>query len=155
MITVSDEIENLKNYVLINHVRYGDKINVNFFVMPECEGYIIPKLILQPFIENAFFHAFTDRDSGSIHVFVNKNNENLICEIIDNGIGMTSEDLKNIYTGNHKKNNNFTSIGINNVNDRIKLIYGDNHGVNITSEPERGTIVKLSLPAITDYCESN
>ena len=155
MITVSDEIENLKNYVLINHVRYGDKINVNFFVMPECEGYIIPKLILQPFIENAFFHAFTDRDSGSIHVFVNKNNENLICEIIDNGIGMTSEDLKNIYTGNHKKNNNFTSIGINNVNDRIKLIYGDNHGVNITSEPERGTIIKLSLPAITDYCESN
>ena len=155
MITVSDEIENLKNYVLINHVRYGDKINVNFFVMPECEGYIIPKLILQPFIENAFFHAFTDRDSGSIHVFVNKNNENLICEIIDHGIGMTSEDLKNIYTGNHKKNNNFTSIGINNVNDRIKLIYGDNHGVNITSEPERGTIVKLSLPAITDYCESN
>lgn len=67
MITISEEIENLKNYVLINHVRYGDKINVNFFIMPECEKYIIPKLILQPFIENAFFHAFTDVDCGSIH----------------------------------------------------------------------------------------
>ena len=150
MITISEEIENLKNYVLINHVRYGDKINVSFFVMPECEKYIIPKLILQPFIENAFFHAFTDKDSGSIHVFVNKNEENLICEIIDNGIGMTPEELKKIYSTTHKKNINFTSIGINNVNDRIKLIYGDSYGINITSQPEKGTIVKLSFPAILE-----
>lgn len=148
MITISEEIENLKNYVLINHVRYGDKINVSFFIMPECEKYIIPKLILQPFIENSFFHAFTDKDSGSIHVFVNKNEENIICEIIDNGIGMTTEELKKIYSTTHKKNNNFTSIGINNVNDRIKLIYGDSYGINITSQPEKGTIVKLSFPAI-------
>lgn len=150
MITISEEIENLKNYVLINHVRYGDKINVSFFIMPECEKYIIPKLILQPFIENSFFHAFTDKDSGSIHVFVNKNEENIICEIIDNGIGMTTEELKKIYSTTHKKNNNFTSIGINNVNDRIKLIYGDSYGINITSEPEKGTIVKLSFPEILE-----
>lgn len=150
MITISEEIENLKNYVLINHVRYGDKINVSFFIMPECEKYIIPKLILQPFIENSFFHAFTDKDSGSIHVFVNKNEENIICEIIDNGIGMTTEELKKIYSTTHKKNINFTSIGINNVNDRIKLIYGDSYGINITSQPEKGTIVKLSFPAILE-----
>lgn len=155
MITISEEIENLKNYVLINHVRYGDKINVNFFIIPECEKYIIPKLILQPFIENAFFHAFTDMDSGSIHVFVNKKDNLLICEIVDNGIGMTDEELNNIYSGNHKKNNNFTSIGINNVNDRIKLIYGEEYVVNITSQPNKGTIVKLSVPAIIEYPETN
>ncbi len=153
MITVSEEIQNLKNYVLINHVRYGDKITVNFFIMPECEDYIIPKLILQPFIENAFFHAFTDMDYGLINVFINKINNELICEIIDNGIGMSSESLKNIYSSTHKKNNNFTSIGIKNVNDRIKLIYGDSYGLNITSEPEKGTIVKLSFPAVTEYTE--
>ncbi len=155
MITISEEIDNLKNYVLINHVRYGDKINVNFFIMPECDHYIIPKLILQPFIENAFFHAFTDMDYGSIHVFVNKNDENLICEIIDNGIGMTTDELNQIYNGDHKKNNNFTSIGINNVNDRIKLIYGDSYGINITSQPNKGTIVKLTVPAITEYHDAN
>lgn len=155
MITISEEIENLKNYVLINHVRYGDKINVNFFIMPECEKYIIPKLILQPFIENAFFHAFTDVDCGSIHVFVNKKDDSLVCEIIDNGIGMSTEELENVYRGNHKKNNNFTSIGINNVNDRIKLIYGDEYGINITSQPNKGTIVKLSIPAITNYPQTN
>ena len=153
MITVSEEIKNLKNYVLINHVRYGDKINVNFFIMPECEEYIIPKLILQPFIENAFFHAFTDMDYGLINVFINKSEDNLTCEIIDNGIGMSPENLKNIYIGTHKKTNNFTSIGIKNVNDRIKLIYGESYGVNITSEPEKGTIVKLSFPALREYIE--
>lgn len=151
MITISEEIENLRNYVLINHVRYGNKINVNFFIMPECEEYIVPKLILQPFIENAFFHAFTHTDSGLIHVFVNKKDNFLICEIIDNGIGMTDEELKNICSDNHKKDNNFTSIGINNVNDRIKLIYGDDYGVNITSQPNKGTIVKLSIPAVLKY----
>lgn len=96
MITIQKEIENLNNYVLINHIRYGDNINVNFFVMPNCENYVIPKLILQPFIENAFFHGFNERNNGSIHVFVNEQNQNLICEIIDNGVGMTDEEVKKI-----------------------------------------------------------
>ena len=147
MITINEEIQNLKNYVLINHIRYGDNIKVNFFIMPQCENYIIPKLILQPFIENSFFHGFVDKDSGFIHVFINEQNDNIICEIIDNGIGISKDDISNILHSSSNKSNHFTSIGINNVNDRIKLLYGDKYGVTITSELNIGTTVKIIIPA--------
>jgi len=154
MITILEEINNLKNYVLINHIRYGDNINVNFFVMPNCEDYIIPKLILQPFIENAFFHGFNDKSNGSIHVFVNEQNNNLVCEIIDNGIGITNEDMRKIFGKSSGKHDNFTSIGVNNVNDRIKLIYGDEYGITITSELNKGTNVRVVIPAQKEFIEN-
>lgn len=153
MITILQEIENLKNYVLINHIRYGDNISVNFFVMPNCEEYIVPKLIFQPFIENAFFHGFTDKDTGSIHVFVNEQDGNLICEIIDNGVGIASKDMENLFSESSKKHEHFTSIGINNVNDRIKLLYGEEYGVIITSELNKGTNVKVTIPAQKEFKE--
>ena len=153
MITILEEIDNLKNYVLINHIRYGDSINVTFFVIPNCEDYIIPKLILQPFIENAFFHGFTDQSTGAIHVFVNEQAGNLICEIIDNGVGIASEDMKSILKKSTKKHEHFTSIGVHNVNDRIKLIYGDDYGVTITSELNKGTTVKVIIPAQKEFIE--
>ena len=154
MITILEEINNLKNYVLINHIRYGDNINVNFFVIPNCEDYIIPKLILQPFIENAFFHGFNDKSNGSIHVFVNEQNNNLVCEIIDNGIGITNEDMTKILRNSSGKHDHFTSIGINNVNDRIKLLYGDEYGVTITSELNKGTNVRVVIPAQKEFIEN-
>ena len=147
MITINEEIDNLKNYVLINHIRYGDRIKVNFFIMPQCVNYIIPKLILQPFIENSFFHGFVDKDSGFIHIFITEQNGNIICEIIDNGIGISKEDISNILHSSSNKSSHFTSIGINNVNDRIKLLYGDKYGVTITSEVNVGTTVKIIIPA--------
>ena len=154
MITIPEEIENLNNYVLINHIRYGDNINVNFFVMPNCENYVIPKLILQPFIENAFFHGFNERNNGSIHVFVNEQNQNLICEIIDNGVGMTAEEVKKILNDSSKKHEHFTSIGIQNVNDRIKLLYGDDYGISISSELCKGTTVRVTIPAQKEFVEN-
>lgn len=153
MITICEEITNLKNYVLINHIRYGDNINVNFFVMPQCNEYVIPKLILQPFIENAFFHAFSGKNNGHIHVFINEIDENVVCEIIDNGVGISNEDIRNILSKSINKHNHFTSIGIHNVNDRIKLLYGDEYGITITSELNKGTTVKLVLPAQKIFLE--
>lgn len=154
MITILEEIENLKNYALINHIRYGNSVVINFFIMPQCEEYIIPKLILQPFIENAFFHAFSGKSNGYIHVFANETGGNLICEIIDNGIGIADKDIKNILVKSSNKHNHFTSIGIHNVNDRIKLLYGDNYGVTITSEINKGTTVKVVIPAQKNFIEN-
>lgn len=145
MITIEEEINNLKNYVFINHIRYGDKIKVNYFVNPECSNYKIPKLILQPFIENSFFHAFTDKEDGLISVFINIKDENIVAEIIDNGVGIPEKNIDNILESNDLKEH-FTSIGINNVNDRIKLIYGVQYGVTISSELNFGTSVKIVIP---------
>lgn len=148
MVTIKEEVENLKNYVFINHVRYGNNIQVNYFVDANCEDYIIPKLILQPFIENSFFHGFVDRTEGFIHVFINENDGKLICEIIDNGIGIPQDGIKTILKHCSNKSEHFTSIGVNNVNDRIKLLYGEEYGLKITSQVNCGTTVKIVIPAL-------
>lgn len=87
-ISIKQEVENLKDYVLINQKRYGDRIKVNYLVAPDCLDYHIPKLILQPFIENAFFHGFNLKTKGFIHLMIWTKGNTLICEVMDNGDGM-------------------------------------------------------------------
>ncbi|ANU11995.1 two-component sensor histidine kinase [Planococcus antarcticus DSM 14505] len=144
-ITVEQEITDLKNYVLINQSRYGEEIKVNFFISPDCLDCQLPKLILQPFIENAFFHAFNEKKEGFVQILVSQKGDNLLCEIADNGDGMemkgdyTKEDFK-------EKRHLFSGIGIRNVHERIQMLYGEEYGVEITSEKGEGTKVRVGLP---------
>ena len=92
-VTVEQEIDNLKNYALINQARYGEDIQVEFFVIPQCNEYKVPKLILQPFVENAFFHGFPQGMKGEIRIFVREENENLRFEVTDNGIAVSYTHL--------------------------------------------------------------
>lgn len=147
-ITVEQEIDNLKHYVFINEMRYGDNIKTSFHVMPQCTKYKLPKLILQPFIENAFFHAFTDGNDGRIHVFISEKNNNLFCEIIDNGTGMEEKQISELYSSVPSKSEHFTGIGIRNVDDRIKMLYGTEYGVTINSKSGVGTTINVTLPLI-------
>jgi two-component system sensor histidine kinase YesM len=146
-ITISQELVNMRNYVFINHVRYGEKIKVNYFVSPDCMGYMVPKLIIQPFIENAFFHGFNKKSEGHIYILVAQELNALVCEIVDNGDGMviTAEQLPDQSKGTRQL---FTGIGVRNVHDRIKLLYGDEYGVSISSELGEGTKVKVRLPLL-------
>ncbi|QXE02840.1 sensor histidine kinase [Terribacillus sp. DMT04] len=153
-ITVELELANLKNYVLINQKRYGDKIQVQFMVAPDCMQYEIPKLILQPFIENSFFHAFNKTTAGTISVLVWKEADELLCEIADNGDGMAADN--NQLPNTNRNRQLFSGIGVKNVHERIQLLYGTDYGVTITSKAGEGTTVKLRLPAIhTDPGEEN
>lgn len=145
-ITVDEEIENLKNYVFINNIRYGDKINVEYFVMPNCGDYLLPKLILQPFIENAFFHGFPSDEEGEIQVFVKEQGDNLRFEICDSGVGIEEDKLDSLKEKREVRNRHFTGIGVNNVDDRIKLIYGNEYGIEIKSKVNKGTTVIVILP---------
>lgn len=145
VISVEQEIDNLKNYVLINQARYGDAVQAEFFVLPQCLQYKVPKLILQPFVENAFFHGFPEGRRGTIQIFVKEEAENLRFEIIDDGVGMTAEQLRRLSAGERSKAEHFTGIGIGNVDERIKLIYGMDYGINIFSEKEKGTTILLLL----------
>ncbi|MGO4729939.1 sensor histidine kinase [Paenibacillus sp. 2KB_22] len=148
-VTVEQEVENLKNYVFINHVRYGGRIKAAFYVAPDCTHYHVPKLVIQPFIENAFFHGFIKKETGTIHVMVSRAGESLICEIMDNGDGI--EGLVMGETLPNPKNNRqlFSGIGIRNVHDRIELLYGSPYGVTIMSTVREGTRVTVTLPLIT------
>lgn len=144
-ITVDEEIKNVKNYVLINQKRYGKKIEVDFYVTRDCVACMLPKLILQPFIENAFFHAFPDERRGRIHVFAHKLDGILLIEVTDDGIGMEEKAIESMMSPSENREH-FTGIGIKNVDERIKLIYGKEYGIKIESEKNKGTTIFINIP---------
>ncbi|GIP65657.1 histidine kinase [Virgibacillus pantothenticus] len=146
-ITVKQEIDNLKDYVLIQQKRYGNRIKINYFIAPDCLEIQIPKLILQPFIENAFFHGFNYKQKGNINVLVQMEGKDLKCEVFDNGDGMELLDKFSL-PDTKRKQDRFSGIGIRNVHERIQLIYGKRYGVEIVSQAGEGTKVQIIIPII-------
>ncbi|MNM95985.1 Sensor histidine kinase YpdA [compost metagenome] len=123
---------------------------MSYFVSPDCIRCELPKLILQPFIENAFFHAFNVKTEGTIYILISKTDHSLVCEVADNGDGMEFDP--NDWVPDHPKNRSqlLTGIGIQNVNHRIKLLHGESYGVRITSVKGEGTQIRIVLPLIED-----
>lgn len=144
-ITAAEEIDNLKDYVFLQHLRFGEQIQVRFSLAEDCQDCLMPKLTLQPFVENAFFHAFSGAEEGSIFVCIRRRGNDLVSEIIDNGSGMKKEEVGRTLSKGGKADH-FTGIGINNVDDRIKLLYGAPYGVTISSAPGKGTAVTVTIP---------
>lgn len=149
-VTVRQELENLQNYVLITQIRYGDHVQTEYYFSARCMEYKVPKLILQPFVENAFFHGFPEGRGGRIEVFARVQGQYLRFDIEDNGVGMTTEKLMHIRDKEMEKSRHFTGIGINNVDNRIKMLYGMDYGINIVSEEEGGTKITILLPLNTE-----
>lgn len=141
-ITVRSEIESLKHYVYINQIRYGEQIGVHFDVQPDCLELPVPKLIIQPFVENAFFHAFPGGKKGNIYIFVRQQENRLLIEVLDDGVGAQASAA--VMT----KKRLVSGIGIENVHHRIVLLYGAKYGVTVNSSSEYGTAVKISLPIL-------
>ena len=114
--------------------------------MPDCADLEIPNLLLQPLVENAFFHAFQQTKSGSIHIFIYQNKGKLYCDITDTGDGMSKEQVAMLL---HASSTSGTGnqIGISNVRDRLAILYPEENGFEIISEPGYGTHIMLSFPA--------
>lgn len=146
LIPVSEEVNNLKNYIFLQKIRFGQQIQTNIYLSPSASDCQIPKLLLQPFLENSFFHAFADRKRGVISVLIDCHNESLCCEIIDDGVGMPQSKADGLLAGQPDEDS--CSIGIRNVNARVHLLFGGPYGVKIFSEPGHGTSVKVTLPII-------
>ncbi len=154
-VTIEQELENMRNYVFINHARYGERIRVNVFAASDCMHYRVPKLIIQPFIENAFFHAFNEKPTGMIYILVSQSEGRLVCEVSDNGDGMDGAegwtDTEGAALPNPKgKRQLFTGIGVRNVHNRITLLYGEEYGVAIESRRGVGTKIRITLPLLTE-----
>jgi two-component system sensor histidine kinase YesM len=145
MITLRDEIENLRNYVVLQQMRFGGQIKVMYNVDESCMDLTAPRLILQPFIENAFFHAYPGGQGGIVNVFVSRRKQTLVAEIIDDGVGM-SYRLERADCAYAAEKCGFHGIGISNVDERLKLLFGQAYGVAITSESGRGTIIRITMP---------
>lgn len=151
--TLSNELEHIRTYLSIQKLRFGEKFDSEFQVPEEVDTdalYILP-LLLQPVVENAILHGLEEKESGGIvliSLYRRGEEEELLCiDVTDNGCGMNQDKLealrKSIEIKDISRNK---SIGLYNINQRIKLNYGEKYGMQIDSELEKGTTVRLIMP---------
>lgn len=149
IVTVKDEIDHVKNYLMIQHMRFKNKFDYEFDIAEDVLELPSLKLMLQPLVENAIYHGmeFMDGD-GMITVKAWRKEDELYLSVEDNGLGMTEDKVETILTGKSTSGNGRGSgIGVKNVNERIKLYFGEAYGLTIDSEPDEGTTVIIHLPA--------
>ncbi|WP_313128306.1 sensor histidine kinase [Anaerocolumna sp.] len=145
---IRDEMEHARKYIEIEKLRFKNLFQVEWFVDKELENYLIVKITLQPIIENAIYHGLKQKKGGgAIRIKGYLEENNVVFEVEDDGIGISSEAL---YSINEELNKNYIKedqhIGIKNVNQRIKLVFGEEYGVKISSELDKGTTVKIIVP---------
>jgi two-component system sensor histidine kinase YesM len=147
-IPLSEEIEHVKNYLIIQSMRYEDKFTYEIHVDKEVEPCRIIKLILQPVVENCIYHGIKPKKgTGHIEIRAYREAEFLKIEISDDGCGMTQEMCDKILSDEIEPENiSGSGIGIKNVNERIRLRFGERYGLNYYGEPGRGTTVVYTLP---------
>jgi two-component system sensor histidine kinase YesM len=152
MITVAEELENLQNYVYIMNVRYGGKFEVVYTIDEAVYQYHLLKLILQPIAENAILHGVSELGDrkGIIQITGAQFENELLFEVIDNGIGMPPEQIQKILREDYRNSRGFNCMGLNNVDRRIKLHHGNQYGLEIASVPGQGATVKIHLPVILE-----
>ncbi len=152
IIPIRDEIRHAQNYLSIQKVRYKNKFTSNIDIDPAIEDFCTIKLIVQPLIENAIYYGSLDEDS-EISVKGYEKDGDIYIEVTDNGMGIPEETLKTLLTEKSRTRGKGSGIGLWNVNQRIQLYFKGNYGLEIESELDEGTTVRIHLPKITyeDY----
>ncbi len=151
IISVGDELEHVRNYLMIQHMRFKNKFSYQIEAEPDVLALTSLKLMLQPLVENAIYHGmeFMDGD-GEILIRAWKEKDELIFLIEDNGLGMLKEQVERLFSDtSHVPSRRGSGIGARNVNERIKLYFGDMYGLTIDSEPDEGTRIYIRLPAVS------
>jgi len=149
LIRIEEELEILKSYIYILKVRYDDKFDVDIECEEEIRGLYILRLLLQPILENAIFHGVGELENkGRITVKGCRQDDCIIFSIRDNGVGMTQEQIDRLMSEGSHNAGSFSSIGVINVDRRIKLNYGDRYGLEIESNYGEYTNVVIKLPVI-------
>ena len=153
MVQLSKELKYVDNYLLIMKNRYEDRLTYESDIDKTLLNQEVPKLILQPLIENAIYHGIDKmRKNGIIKLTIKKEDCNICIEVMDNGKGIPKNEVE-ILNKKFKDNNddyvfreNHKSIGLVNVNGRVKLFFGKEYGLEIDSEYEVCTKIKLNIP---------
>lgn len=142
IITIKEEVKMVENYLKIQKVRYPDMFDVYYEVDEECSSYEIPKLVLQPLVENALYHGIrAGRKKGTIKIEAHLNNDEVELSIEDDGIGMSEEKVESIMNGKNDDFNN--SFGLKGTFERIKIYCGNDKACRIVSREGRGTKIFL------------
>lgn len=152
LVPLEQEIDIVRKYVYLLNCRINGKVKL----MVNAQGASmiqVPKLILQPLVENAYVHGIKPKQgSGSIMIEAHRKEDNLEITVMDNGVGMDQDSIEKILkllegdAPGIKNQYNWQSIGLKNVHDRIRYLYGENHGIQITSTVGVGTMISVTLP---------
>ena len=149
LVTVEDELVHLRNYLALQNFRFSDRFVLVEDIPEAMLRYQCLKLIFQPVVENAIYHAFKQKEgSGTIRISAERAGDGVLFHIRDDGVGMGPEELKRLTERltDRSAEVNSNGIGLRNVHERIQLHYGTPYGLRVSSELGRGTVVTLHLP---------
>ncbi|MBB3108323.1 two-component system sensor histidine kinase YesM [Paenibacillus phyllosphaerae] len=157
LVPIRVEIEHIKNYLIIQKMRYNNQLDYRLDIAPSIMMYRSLKILLQPFVENAIYHGIRNKpEMGLITIRGYEEEDRIVFEVEDDGLGMTEEKLEMLLepVGGSGLSDPLQSgsggkgIGISNVNERIKLFFGEPYGIQIRSELEVGTCVTIIIPKL-------
>lgn len=153
LVPLYEELNLLAAYVQIMKLRFGDTFELVLRVPEPLMPRQVPKMLLQPLVENALFHGIMQMDEGRIGITVREDGETLELCVDDNGQGMAPAQLEAVREGRAAEGGRtsvrrgLNGIGLNNIEERVKLLYGEPYGLTIESAPNQGTAVTIRLPA--------
>ncbi len=140
-VTLREELTSIDEYLDIEVVRFGPQLRVEKDISPDTLDVIVPSMLLQPLIENSIKHGLSRKvGGGRITIRTALRDGRAVIEVQDDGIGMTDDRLQQAFAG---------GIGLSNVNERLRTIYGAAFGLKLKSEMGRGTTVSVEIPELS------
>ena len=153
---MEEELANVNNYLRIQQYRFRNKINITETIDPAAKKCCVPKLLIQPIVENAVFYGLEPKTGErNLNIEAYCTGKKLIVKVEDNGVGMSFDKLRTINDAmcsgvSMGDNGRGTQLGIVNVNERLRLLYGEKFGLRIFSCPKVGTTIEMVLPIIIE-----
>ena len=145
IVTIAEEKTHIESYLEIQQVRYRDILDYDIKIDPEIESTKLPKLTMQPLVENAIYHGLKPkRGKGMIYVTGTSDEKDILLEVRDTGAGMTDEVLEKMRS--HMMDEDTRSFGLSSVYKRLKLLYGEGFSLDIESTPGEGTSIRIHIP---------
>ncbi|WP_337473971.1 sensor histidine kinase, partial [Jutongia sp.] len=145
VISLHDEVLHTKSYLEIQQIRYSDILDYTIELPQDMEEIRLPKMTLQPLVENALYHGVKEkRGKSSIWITFEDAGRDIVIQVKDDGIGMTEDRLREVQEG--LKNNQSVGFGMSAVEGRLKLYYGEEYGLDICSKYQEGTVIRVNIP---------
>ncbi len=161
LVSIEDELDNCRTYFRIQQYRFGERLSLEIESEEDLGGFLIPKLTLQPILENSIIHGTEMKiGNGKTTISLHRMDRRILIEVKDDGVGMDEEKLEtlNRELDSGTKDLNYKGkamggIALSNVNNRIHLLFGEEYGLHVYSLKDIGTTIEISIPAVTEEME--
>lgn len=150
LVPLQQEVNNVRDYLTIQRMRYGPDFSVEMQIDPAAGAVLIPKMTLQPLVENALIHGLELKE-GEKRLLISASiaEENLTVCVVDNGVGMEEERVRTLLEQSQEEHGEYAGIGVGNVYRRIQMIYRERGSIQVDSRPNGGTKICLTMPVET------